>query len=201
MPPTARKPAKQFPLPVKNVTNFDVPDLIIAHLTSECGGNVHDRHVVNVTGGSFEEETQAVSNVAKNAADLENDSCFDSAFRKKDIRHTRNNWICYNFKKRRIVPTHYTVRTYYGGPGCEHLKSGLVEASADRANGREVARQEDSKQLDGRSFAATFVIAGGPVCRLLRLVQIGMNHYENDQFVISAWEIFGSFIENAPKGH
>jgi hypothetical protein len=34
-----------------------VPDGIIARLTRECGGNVHGRHVVDVTSGSFEKET------------------------------------------------------------------------------------------------------------------------------------------------
>jgi hypothetical protein len=34
-----------------------VPDGIIAHLTRECGGNVHDHDVVEVTCGSFEKET------------------------------------------------------------------------------------------------------------------------------------------------
>jgi hypothetical protein len=58
LPPTAsRKPAKRFPPSVKKGRQFDVPDGIIAHLTRECGGNVHDRHVVDVTCGSFEQET------------------------------------------------------------------------------------------------------------------------------------------------
>jgi hypothetical protein len=35
----------------------DIPDGIIAHLTRECGGNVHDHHVVDVTCGLFEKET------------------------------------------------------------------------------------------------------------------------------------------------
>jgi hypothetical protein len=40
---------------------FDVPDGIIAHLTRECGGNVHDRHVVDVACGWFEKETYGAS--------------------------------------------------------------------------------------------------------------------------------------------
>jgi len=28
-----------------------------------------------------------------------------------DIEHTRNNWICYDFKNRIIIPTHYTIRS------------------------------------------------------------------------------------------
>jgi predicted RNase H-like nuclease (RuvC/YqgF family) len=64
---------KQFPPSVKKVTvtgviypekrkvEIDVPDGIIAHLTRECGGNVHDRHVVDVTCGSFEKETKGAN--------------------------------------------------------------------------------------------------------------------------------------------
>jgi hypothetical protein len=52
-----KRPAKQFPLLGKKLMYFDVPDGIIAHLTRECGGNVHDCHVVEVRSGSFEKET------------------------------------------------------------------------------------------------------------------------------------------------
>jgi hypothetical protein len=188
---------------------INVPDGIIAHLTRECGGNVHDRNVVEVTSGSFEKETEganphsgALNNwdgcAAKNAADLETDSLFYSARRdkKEAIPHTRNNWICYNFKERRIVPTHYTIRTSIGDRGWTHLKSWLVETSADGENWREVAREEDNKQLNnGRSFTATFPVAGGGGCRFIRLVNIGRNHMGNDCLAISAWEIFGNLIE------
>jgi hypothetical protein len=37
---------------------FDVPDGMIAHVTRECGGNVHDCGVVDVTCGSFEKEAR-----------------------------------------------------------------------------------------------------------------------------------------------
>jgi hypothetical protein len=175
--PPPPKPAKQFPplvkkLKTKSVLSWqkrskieiDVPDGIIAHLTRECGGNVHDRHVVDVTCGSFEKETEGANPhsgayynwsqcAAKNAADLESDSIFRSAYRpkKEDIRHTRNNWICYDFKERRIVPTHYTIRTNGDyGTGYSHLKSWLVETSADGKNWREVAREENNTQLNGK---------------------------------------------------
>jgi hypothetical protein len=46
----------KIPLDLQEV-EIGVPDGIIAHLTKECGGNRHDRHVVNVTSGSFEKET------------------------------------------------------------------------------------------------------------------------------------------------
>jgi hypothetical protein len=183
-----------------------VPDGIIAHITRECGGNVHDRNVVEVTSGSFEivganPHSGAYKNdprcAAKNAADLETSSYFHSAFRNssEDIPHTRNNWICYDFKERRIMPTHYTIRTFHGGPGDEHLKSWLVETSLDGKDWREVDHKEKNKHLNGRYFTATFAVAGGGECRFIRLVNIGRNHQRNDILLISAWEIFGSLVE------
>jgi hypothetical protein len=64
-----------------------VPDGIIAHLTRECGGNLHDLHVVDVTCGSFGKETEGANPhsgayendpkfAVKNAADLERGSIF-----------------------------------------------------------------------------------------------------------------------------
>jgi hypothetical protein len=89
---------------VKKRGQFDVPDGIIAHLTRECGQNVHDYHVVDVTSGSFKKETERTNLhsgayedppncAAMRAADLGTDSHFGSAWRKKeyDIPHTRNN--------------------------------------------------------------------------------------------------------------
>jgi hypothetical protein len=200
---------KQFPPSVKKGKvlnpwdkgiNIDVPDGMIAHLTRECGGNVHDCKVVDVTSGSFEKEIYGAYNnepmlAAKNAADLETDSCFMSAYRdnKEDIPHTRNNWICYDFKKRRIVPTHYTIRMY--GPSNYHLKSWFIETSVDGENWREVTREEDNKQLNDSRFIGTFPVAGAGERRFIRLVNIGRNHYGNDCLLISAWEIFGSLIE------
>jgi hypothetical protein len=77
---------KQFPPSMKigkerYNREYDVPDGIIAHRTRECGGNVHDRHVVDVTCGSFAKETKGANPhsgaynhdpdwAAKNVADL-----------------------------------------------------------------------------------------------------------------------------------
>jgi hypothetical protein len=199
---------KLFAPSIKKGKEIDVPDGIIAHLTRECGGNVHDRKVVDVTCGSFEKETIGANRhsgawnnnpcyAAKNAADLETDSEFASAYRnvwKENIPHTRNNWLCYDFKERRIVPTQYAIRTNRY-EGRYHLKSWLVETSADGKNWREVAREEDNKQLNGSHFTATFAVADGGKCRFIRLVNIGRNHYGDDSLEISAWEIFGNLIE------
>jgi hypothetical protein len=195
-PPAPPERAKRFaPSMKKGKYGFDVPDGIVAHLTRKCRGNVHDCRVVEVTSGSFEEETHGAIYPAENAADLKTDSCFYSAYRLGSIPHTRNNRVCYNFKGRKIVPTHYTIRTHYGGPGNPHLKSWVVETSADGESWRAVASEENNEQLNGIYFTGTFAVADGGECRFIRLVNIGRNHRGGDSICISAWEIFGSLIE------
>jgi hypothetical protein len=94
---------------------IDVPDRIIAHLTMECGGNIHDHHVGAVACGSFEKESQGANPhleaydnradfAAKNLADLETGSIFLSVYRAIDesILRTRNNCICYEFKESKL---------------------------------------------------------------------------------------------------
>jgi hypothetical protein len=53
----AARMRNQCPPSAKKGRQFDMPDGIIADPTRECGGNVHHRHVVDVTYGSSEEET------------------------------------------------------------------------------------------------------------------------------------------------
>jgi hypothetical protein len=125
---------------------------------------------------------------------LDTDSFFQSGYRKaeEDIPHTRNNWICYDFKERRIAPTHYTIRTFGAGP---HPASWLIETSADGKSWQEVAREEYNKQLNCKWLIGTFPVAGGEECRFIRLVNIGRNYFLDDLLGISAWEIFGALIE------
>jgi hypothetical protein len=127
---------EEFPPWSKKVGSFDVHDGVIAHLTREYGGNVHDHLVVDVTCGPFEKETEEAnphsgaynnhpSCVAKNPTDLETDSIFFSAYHlsSHDIPHMKNNWGCYEFTGRKTVPTHYTIRRYGYPPGSARLKS------------------------------------------------------------------------------
>jgi hypothetical protein len=198
LPVATRNPGKQFPPSVKkkmvriqrNEVEIDVPDGIIAHLTRQCGGNVHDRGVIEVTSS----KSVYPDDAAKNIADLEDASYFYSVNRRmtSDMPHTRNNWVCYDFKRQTIVPTHYTVRT---SSGFAHLKSWLVETSTDGQNWREVDHHENNKQLNGHNLTATFAVADGRECRFIRLVNVGGNHKNNDALMISAWEIFGTLIE------
>jgi serine/threonine protein kinase len=129
-PCAAVKQANQFPpsvkkgrlhLPVGGQTSciYDIPDGIIAHLVRECGGNLHNRNVVEVTSSPLlsdyygAKNSETLNDYANNVADLETSSCFQLIYRYpwESISHTGNNWILYDSKDRRIVPTHYAIRT------------------------------------------------------------------------------------------
>jgi regulator of replication initiation timing len=119
----AAKPGRQFPPSVKEgklrsclghqTNKMDkIPDGIIAHLTRECGGNVHERGIVVTTASSVLKAAYA----PMNAVDFTTEQVFTSDVMTKgsNVPHTRNNWITFDFKKRRVVPTHYAIR------GCWH---------------------------------------------------------------------------------
>jgi hypothetical protein len=89
----------------------------------------------------------------------------------------------------------YTIRTNCNDPGHWHLKSWLVETSAEGESSQEVAQEKDNEKLNGKWFTGTFAVAGCEDCRFIRLVNIGRNHYRDDSLTITAWEIFGSLFE------
>jgi hypothetical protein len=83
---------------------LEVPNGIIGHLTRQCDGNVHDRKFVEVNSVATLHRTP--QNVAKHVADLEAKSRFTS-----EGRNT-GDWIRYDFKDRRIMPTHCVIRSW-----------------------------------------------------------------------------------------
>ncbi|OHT05204.1 hypothetical protein TRFO_27141 [Tritrichomonas foetus] len=90
---------------------------IIHHLTEECGDNVHDKGIVNVTSSSVH-----ISLYSLNAADLEN----KNQLHPNKIR--TNSWICYDFKEKRIQPTHYSIRYRHDyDKGCNNLQTWVIE--------------------------------------------------------------------------
>jgi hypothetical protein len=191
---------RSFPPLIKTGAKFQVPAGVIAHLTRECGGNVHNHGVVAVTSSKPFSDGDPRSQgdfAANNVVDLAAGSAFCSAWRddEENIEHTRNNWICYDFKRRRIMPTHYAIRSWSGSPGAAHPKGWVIEMSEDGVAWKEVDRREDNSELNGRAITRVFTVPGNATGRFIRLVNVGKNHERDDCLCISAWEIFGSIFE------
>jgi hypothetical protein len=198
LPKSHHRRGVEFPPSLRQVTvktcysetEIDVPDGIIAHLTRECGGNVRDHDVVGVTSSRPIGSLWA----AKNVANLEDSSCFHSAHRDKNdiIPPAKNNWICYDFKDRKVIPTHYAVRS---STGVAHPSSWVVEVSKKGKKWKEIDHKENNIDLNRQRVTRVFPAAASKPCRFVRLANVGRNHRGTDSLLIEAWEIFGKLIE------
>ena len=165
-------------------------DGVIAHLTREFCGNVHDKGVVNVTASSF-----VISDIEdefhpKNAADLGADSwCL--------FNSEKNTWICYDFKERRVIPTSYSVVSVGWRRGAPYLKSWVIEVSNDKSSWMEIDRRDNDDGYVDENF--TIAKVPSESFRFFRLRQIGQDQSRSRRTFggprLSSLEIFGTLFE------
>ena len=152
---------------------------IIAHLTQKCGGNVHEKGVVEVTArGGWSDH------VPEHAVELGSDSEFCS-------ENEEGSWLCYDFKGRRVTPTSYSIRSYNDS---NRPKSWVLEVSNDGRSWDPVDRREDNSDLVGDGFVThNFSISPVPGgrFRFVRLRMTGNNHSGGNLLDLTALEVFG----------
>ena len=176
-PRDVKPPGREFPYKESDPLNG-----IIAHLTRECGGNVHDKGIVNITASSVNSSSEE----KRNAVDFETNTYFVS-------QNTPNSWICYDFKDSRVSPTSYSVRSCAYGPGSNHPKSWVFEVSNDETNWTVVDRRDNNGDLNNNFVTRNFRLSStsSESFRFVRLRQTGKTHGGRDNLVLSALEIFG----------
>jgi hypothetical protein len=159
------------------------PTGMINYLTKDCGGNVHDRTVVTVTGNSPQH-----SNLLKQTVELAGD----------DYYYTENKpdqWICYDFRNMRVTPRGYSIRTNGGAKNGSHLRSWVIEGTSDSGmtSWTEIDRRENNSDLNGVTFHACFPIFKGSdeSYRYIRLRMTGPNHTNSHLLYILGFELFG----------
>jgi hypothetical protein len=164
---------------------------IVAYLTRECGGNVHDLHIAEALSSPSDGEEHA----ARNIADLRTATYFRSAHRaeSEDIPHRRNAWVGYDLHDHRIMPTHYTIKTADDA----FIRSWVVEASDDAEYWSEIDRREDIAKSNAADTILCFPVSVSRQCRMIRLVNVGRNHLGTDELRISGFELFGTLMPGA----
>ena len=179
-----KPPGKEFVYDESNPLNG-----VIAHLTRKCGGNVHDKGIVNVTSSGFECSGREPK-LAVNVLNPGTSTWFAS-------KNEPDSWICYDFKDSRVSPTSYSVRSYKTVPGSHHLKSWVFEASKDGAEWTVIDRRDNNDELNDKHVIRNFRISPTPSesFRFIRLRQTGKNHKGKDFLTLTALEIFGFFSE------
>lgn len=161
---------------------------IIHALTKECGGNVDDKGEVSVTALKV-----INSYPAKLTVDL------DSISSGLITNCEKNSWLMYDFKNRKVRPTHYSIRSWAWSPNCHHLKDWVIEGSNTGGNDWKVLDSQNNVTcLNSISVFSTFKIkenlSSDEYYRFLRLRQTGKNFAGNDQLCLNSLEYFGSII-------
>ena len=160
-------------------------DGIISHLTREIGGNVHDHGIVVVTASSVG------GGEPKYVVDIGDSHIYTN--------DNENSWICYDFKKRRVAPTSYSIRSHNYGPGGWQPKSWVLEGSNDASEGSWVSLdcRRDNSELNNRRVTRNFSISSSSNAsfRFLRLRFIGPNHGGTNYQALSFLEIFGTLTD------
>ena len=165
---------------------------IIAHLTRECGGNVHDKGIMNVTSSSVSPYPVNRQLWAKNVVDFGTDSYFAS-------HGEPNSWILYDFKRNRVIPKSYSMKP----SECGRLipKSWVIEVSNDGSSWTEIDRRDNNSDwpvipgcyISPLNFKISRVQSQG--FRFFRLRQTGKNHRGNDLLALQSLEVFGTPFE------
>jgi hypothetical protein len=153
---------------------------VIAHLTKQCSGDIHDRGAVTIIGS-----TTSSSCYPKNSADLTTDACFESY-------SAPNQWFCYAFNGVPVKPTHYSVKTYSSWN--EHMKNWVLQGLNDNDSWIMLDAQSNNDELNGTSRIATFSVSSPQTVRMVRISQIGKTHSHNDYLILSVFELFGSLV-------
>jgi hypothetical protein len=149
-------------------------------LTSEHGGNVSDRGIVTVSGSTTYDSLYP----AKNAVDLLSASLFHS-------QNEPNQWLCYDFKNRKIRPTHYSIHAH----SSHCLRSWIFEGSIDSSRWTELDRQTDDQTTNSNHPIGTFSVSNPCECQFVRLRQTGVSACGCHWLILFAMEIFGDLIE------
>jgi hypothetical protein len=140
-------------------------------------------------------------------ADLNSSEIYCSLPDARDTPGGKNSWFCYDFKKRRVVLTHHSIRTsptttlssedgslHHSIKGW-HLKSWAIEVSVHGDKCEEIDRRENTSNLNGPDILKTFRGAKSQTARAVRVISIGTNYAGNEAIAIAAFEVFGSLME------
>jgi hypothetical protein len=149
--------------------------IIISYLTAKCGGNVHDRGVIEITASSN-------SDIARNAGEFGTDwFCWSE--------DGPGEFICLDYKTFSIESTHDTMRTLEYG---EDLKSWVTEASDDAVSWTEIDRHENNTELNRSGAVKVFAVSRSGIFGRILLRQNGLNHKDGSRLALSTFKVHGA---------
>lgn len=115
-------------------------------------------------------------------------------------RNMPGPWFTIEFLDTIVCPTEYSFRTYDAPTGAHHMQSWKVEISLDNKEWFEIAREENSRVLDGNLCVGTFKVKHfDRRGRFVRVVMTSPNIAGKNFMYCSAFELFGTFMKKEDK--
>jgi hypothetical protein len=148
---------------------------IIAHLTQRCGGNVHDFGVVEVVA-------VRPLNRAASIADLAQQDDYVS-------QGAPDEWVGYDFKHMRVVPTNYTLRSRARAGWAGEMTAWIIEGSLDGDNWASFGDGREPRGFVELNTMASFPIQGARESRYVRIRRV-----TGSNIILSGFELFGRLI-------
>ena len=157
---------------------------ILEHLSEECHGNVHT--IANITSSSIYNDNDNFKTeyiISQNP-----DNYFGT-------KNEANSWIQFDFKERKVLLDHYSLKTINADENSEHLKNWIFEVSNDGENYTVIDQHKNCDLLKGGLKTATFKVSCPTPQRFLRLTQTGPNWSGNNCLNIKYIEFSGFLYE------
>lgn len=108
-----------------------------------------------------------------------------------------NSWICFEFKKCRIIPSNYSIRSNSNESNSLHLKNWVIEGSVDGEVWTQIDEQINCNSLNGRYYVHTFPLKQSQLeqeFKYIRIRQTGFNWSNNQYLELCSVEFYGKLI-------
>lgn len=109
-----------------------------------------------------------------------------------------DSWLCIDFKERRVMPSHYTIRSEHRyGTNNYHLKNWVIEGSNDNKSWEVLDERKNCSYLNGQSYVHTFEIQQhkSENYEFIRIRQNGPNWHNDNWLIFDSIEIYGKLIQ------
>lgn len=127
-------------------------------MNEKTGGNIHDNGTIEITSNSYYSGDHP-----KNLVDFNDKTKYESP--------RSDAWICFDFKKIKIKPTGYSIKSFEGEKNDCHLKSWDIEVSDDGEYWNVIDQHKNCSTLNGNWFVDTFCVQSNDFSNYVRIRQ------------------------------
>lgn len=170
---------------------------IISYLKQKLGDNFQSGEALKLSGGGYPNQSYPITNLIGYDSKTINQYYYNSS--NKNPESESDSWIEFDFGKRKINMTSYTIRTDNDGPNSYYSpKSWRIVGSNDNQNWNVINRQANRSELNGNYKQHRFECAkSNNYYRYIRYIQEDSwnSLYFRYIFSLTCFEIFGSFLE------